>query len=188
MKKRIAAAFMAFFVIMFACTLLAFALVAVNTMSNIGSYKLFENDSDYFTVDAKVVSFFANTNSYVFEIDQGDANGATAFEITGENFNLLKDKELDKLIKKGDSVTFTVAKNFVGASWNHTIVAFTHEGTEYFSFEVGKANLIAQQHAASDGAIKANLIIGSVMLFFALGLTLTYVISKKTKVFAPKNS
>lgn len=188
MKKRIAAAFMAFFIIMLACTLLAFALVAVNTMSYIGSYKHYENDSDYFSVNAQVVSFFAYTNSYVFEIDQSSADGATFFEITGENFNLIKDKGLDKLIKEGDSITFTAAITFVGASWNRTIVAFTYEGTEYFSFEVGKANLLAQQHAASDNAIKTNLITGSLLLFSALGLGLTYLISKKKKIFSQKNS
>ncbi len=188
MKKRIATAFMVLFIIMLACTLLAFAVVAVNTMPYIGSYKHYENDSDYFTIEATVVSFSVYTNSYVFEIDQGASSGSAFYEIAGENFNLIKDAGLDELVKEGDSITFTAAKTFVGTSWSRNIVAFTYDGTEYLPFEVGKANLVSQLHLASDNATKTCIIIGSLLLFSALGLAITYLIVKKKKIFAPKNS
>lgn len=186
MKKRIVVAFLAFFAIMLACTLLAFAIIAINTASQIGSYVNYENDSDYFATEGRITTFWAYTDSYVIEIDNGgDPNAATFFEITGENFKYLKNSDFDETIKEGNYVSFIAAKVFVGASWNRCIVEFSHDGTEYLSYETGKANLLAQQHKASDNAIKAVSISGSLLLFCALGLATTYIIAKKDKVFAP---
>ena len=68
--NRTAIAATTLLIILTACTAFAF-LISVTTLGvNIGSYKDFENDADYVTFEAKVISFVAYDDSFFIELAQ----------------------------------------------------------------------------------------------------------------------
>lgn len=162
-------------IILTACTAFAF-LISVTTLGvNIGSYKDFENDADYATFDAKVISFVAYDDSFFIELDHNVENFNLGFDITYENCDLAKENGLSAdSLHENDVVTVTVAKKFVGANWNRTIVALSANGTNYLSFAEGKANLVEHQMQASETSSRVVLITG--ILFASCGITLVTIL------------
>lgn len=174
-----------FFIIMLCCTLLAFALIAVNASSHIGSYIYYENDTDYTSADnSTVVSLYKYEKSIVLELENSDKNLGTFYEITGENFNIVNNVDFSDTVKEGDKLSVTFANRFVGDGYCRDIVAISFVNddgtmTEFLTYETGKSNLIEQQRTSSKIASRAMTVAGSALGFFAIGFAVTLLISRK---------
>lgn len=180
--NRTAIAATTLLIILTACTAFAF-LISVTTLGvNIGSYKDFENDADYVTFDAKVISFVAYDDSFFIELDHNVENFNLGFDITYENCDLAKENGLSAdSLHENDVVTVTVAKKFVGANWNRTIVALSANGTDYLSFAEGKVNLVEHQMQASATSSRVVLITGILFATCGIALATVLIVFKRKK-------
>lgn len=188
MKKTIIA-LTTLLVILTACTALVFFVSVASLGYNIGSYKDFENDSDYITFDAKILSFTDYENCFSLELEHYIDRFNIGFDITDANYLTAKENGLTKdTLKENDSVHVTVATHFVGLRWNHTIVALQSGETEYLSFEDGKANLVEQQRQVSENSSRILLVTGILFGASALSLTATLIITKRKNEKAKKQA
>lgn len=195
MKKKITAALITFFAVILVCSLMAFALVAVNAVPYINSDKKHESESNYVTFAATITTFDIYDDGYAFCFEHGNDKLGNYYQLVDQNLALAQSAGLQEAIEANTddsgnisgTVTVIATSDFIGNSLYRTIVALSYDGTEYLSLQDGKANLLADLRTRSANAARITTIVGAILAGSAIGLAASYLYSKKAHVFEVKN-
>ena len=179
-KKRIVTTLLLALAIVTSCTFLAFALTALMTVPDIGSEKYFANDSNYQTIEVKVVEVIFYDQYIRLLVEHDNDKFGNLMVVSDENFTVAMANGAKDILKDGVQATVTVAPKFIDSSY--TVVEMKCGNTTLLDFETGKQNVVEYLTEQSQSGKKVLLVTAIVFAVPATALAVTFIVAKKKKV------
>ncbi len=105
----------------------------------------YNDESNYVNASGVVIHIACNSEEPAIYYGFSDLSRSfddICFKIVGENFRLVRERGIDRLIAIGDKVEFTTAPRYFGDGYVMPIVSISVDGNTLLEYDEGLANFL----------------------------------------------